>query len=147
MACAGEVITLAVHAVDFAELRLIAPAVVTAAFPAPTAHLFAFSFTAGSEVQATYFFLLTLTVFAMVAWVTVACAACVGARIATVDAVCLSKARAVAITLIIHRDFQTIFKAHRLNGETLLGAWRRTAMGSHAYVEGDLKQRGVPFQF
>lgn len=152
MASAGEVITLTVHAVDFAEFRLITPAVVTAAFPAPTAHLLAFSFTAGSKVQVVYFFLLALTVGAMVAWVTATCATFVGACIAAVAAVGLSEVGAAAITLIIHRDFQTIFKAHRLNGETLLGAWRRTAMGSHAYVEGDLKReketRGeFPFHF
>lgn len=147
---AGEIITLAVHAVDFAKLRLITPAVVTAAFPTPTAHLFALSFTAGGEIEAVYFFLPALTADAMVAWVTMARAACVGACIAAVAAVGLSEACAVAITLIIHRDFQTIFKAHRLNGKTLLGAWKRTAMGSHAYVKGDLKredQTGIPFQF
>lgn len=102
MASTGEVVTLAVHAVDFTELGLIAPAVITAAFPAPTAHLFAFSFTTSSEVQAAYFFLLALTVGAMVARVTVACATRVGAHIAAVVALGLSEARAVAITLIIH---------------------------------------------
>lgn len=152
MTSTGEVITLAVHAVDFAEFRLIAPAVVTAAFPAPTAHLFAFSFTAGCEVQAAYFFLLTLTVGAMVAWVTAACATCVGAHTAAVVALGLSEACAVTTTLIIHRDFQTIFKAHGLYGESLLSAWSRTAMGSHAYVEGDLKRmketrKEFPFSF
>lgn len=141
MASAGKVITLAVHAVDFAKLRLIAPAVVTAAFPTPTAHLFAFSFTTGSKIQTAYFIFRALAVSAMVAWVTVACPACVGACIAAVVADGLREVCAVAITLIIHRDFQTIFKSHWLNGKTLLGAWRRTAMGGHAYVEGNLKRQ------
>lgn len=140
MASTGEVITFAVHAIDFAKLWLIAAAVVTAAFPTPTAHLFAFSFTAGGRVRTAYFFLFALAVGAMVAWVTAACATGVGAHITAVVALGLSKACAVTITLIIHRDFQTIFKAYRLNGETFLGAWTRTAMGSHTYVEGDLKR-------
>lgn len=105
MSSAGEVITLAVHAVDFTELRLVAPAVVTAAFPTPTTHLFAFSFPTGREVQAAYFFLLTLTVGAMVAWVTAAYATCIGTRRAAVAALGLSEACTVAITLIIHGDF------------------------------------------
>lgn len=146
MASAGEVITLAVPAIDLAKLWLIAPAVVTAAFPAPAAHLFAFSFTAGSEVHAANFFLLTLTVDAMVALVTVAYSTCVGAYRAAVMTLGLSEVCATAITPIIHRDFQIVFKAHGLNGETLLGAWRRTAICSHTYVEGDLKQRGVSFK-
>lgn len=141
MASTGKVVTLAVHAVDFAKLRLVAPTVVTAAFPAPTAHLFSFSFTAGSKVQVAYFIFWTLTIGAMVAWVTVACATSIGACIAAVVTVGLREVRAVAITLIIHRDLQTIFKSHGFDSKTLLGAWGRTAMGRHTYVEGNLKAK------
>lgn len=118
-------------------------AVVTAAFPTPTAHLLAVSFTTGSENQTVSFVLLALTVGAMVARVTVACATGEGAHMTAVVALGLSEARAVTITLIIHRDFQTIFKAHRFNGETFLGAWRWTAMGSHTYIKRDLKREKI----
>ncbi len=52
MSGAGEVITLAVAAVDFAKLRLVAETLVAAALSSPAADLLALGFTAGAEVHA-----------------------------------------------------------------------------------------------
>ena len=47
---------------------------------------------------------------------------------------------AAAVTLIIHRHLQTLFEAHRLDGEALVGAAGGAAPRLHAHVERYLQR-------
>ena len=46
---------------------------------------------------------------------------------------------AAAVTLVIHIHLQTVFEPHRLDGEALVGATRRTTPRLHAHIERNLK--------
>lgn len=72
MASAGEVVALAEAAVDLAEFRLVAQALVAAALPAPAAQLLALGLPAGTQVHAAGFALLALAAGAQVARLTLA---------------------------------------------------------------------------
>lgn len=71
MSGAGEVVTLAVAAVNLAELRLVAETLVAAALSSPAADLLALGFPAGAEVHAAGLALLALAAGAQVARLTV----------------------------------------------------------------------------
>lgn len=79
MPSAGEVVALAVAAVDLAELRLVAQALVAAALAAPAAQLLALGLPAGTQVHVAGFALLALAASAQVAGFTLARSAVVGA--------------------------------------------------------------------
>lgn len=76
---AGEVVALAVAAVDLAELRLVAQTLVAAALSAPAAQLLALGLPAGAQVHVAGFALLALAASAQVARLTLARPAVVGA--------------------------------------------------------------------
>lgn len=136
----GEVITLAEGAVDFAKLWLVAQALVTAAFSAAAAHLLALGLTAGTEVLVVDLSLLEFAAGSQVAGLTTAHPTAVGAGRVAAAAVGLCVIRAAAVTAVVHRDLQTVFKTNRPDGETLLGAFRRTSSSIYSYVEGDLQE-------
>lgn len=137
MSCTGEVVTLAEGAIDFAELRLVTQTLVTAAFSAAAAHLLALGLTAGTEVLVVDLTLLALAAGPQVAGLTSARPAAVGAGGVAAAAVRFGVICAAAITAVVHRDLQTVFKTHRPDGETLPGAFRRTSSCLYSYVEGD----------
>lgn len=141
MSGTGEVVTLAEGAVDFAELRFVAQALVTAAFSTAAAHLLALGLTAGTEVLVVDFTLLAFAAGPQVAGLTAAHPAAVGAGGVAAAAVSLGVICAAAITAVVHRDLQTVFKTNRPDGETLPGAFRRTSSSVYSYVEGDLRER------
>lgn len=141
MSGTGEVVTLAEGAVDFAKLRLVAQALVTAAFSAAAAHLLALGLTAGTEVLVIDLTLLALAAGSQVAGLTAAHPAAVGAGGVTAAAVGLGVICAAAITAVVHRDLQTVLKTNRPDGETLPGAFWRASSSIYSYVEGDLQEK------
>lgn len=72
MAGAGEVVALAEAAVDLAEFRLVAQALVAAALAPPAAQLLALGLPAGTQVHAAGLALLALAAGAQVARLTLA---------------------------------------------------------------------------
>lgn len=135
MSGAGEVVTFTEASVDFAKLRLIAEALVTAALPAAAADLFALGLSAGAQVHAACLTLLTLTAGAQVPRLTVACSTRVCANGAAHAAVGLCSLGAPAVTLIVHRHFQTVFKSHWFYSESLVCPSRRTTPCFHADIK------------
>lgn len=137
----GEVITFAEGSVDFAELRLVAQALLTAALSPAAAHLLALSFTAGAEVLVVDLALLAFAARSEVAGLAAAHPAAVGAGGAAAATVDRRVMRAAAIAVVIHRDLQTVFEADRPDGETLPGAFRGASSCIDGDVEGDLKDK------
>lgn len=140
MSGTGKVIALAEGAVDFAKLGLVAKALVTAAFSAAAAHLLALGLTAGTEVLVVDLTLLALAAGTQVAGLTTAHPTAVGAGGVAAATVGICVIRAAAITPVVHRDLQAVFKTNRPDGETLLGASRRTSSSVYSYVEGNLQE-------
>lgn len=139
MTGAGEVITFTEGSIYFAELRLVAQALFTAALSPAAAHLLALGLAAGAEMLVVNLALFAFAACSEVARLAAAHPAAVGAGGAAAATVDLRVMRAAAITVVIHRDLQTVFEANRPDGETLSGAFRWASSSIDRDVEGNLK--------